>query len=118
MGKHTHWYLVAYDITEPKRLTKVHRFLKKRGGLPLQKSVFAWMGRESTLQKLIQELKKRLDEKTDDLRIYPIASLQSIDLWGKSKKSPLLTEAPPQTPWQRLKRWIMVKKERAARDDR
>lgn len=116
MAKQTHWYLVAYDITDTKRLTRVHKFLKKRGGLPLQKSVFAWMGRETTLQKLIQGLKRQIDEKEDDLRIYPIASLQAIDLWGKAKSSPLLTEAPPQTPWQRLKRWVLAKK--GARNDR
>jgi CRISPR-associated endonuclease Cas2 len=112
MAKQTHWYLIAYDITEPKRIQRVHKFLKKKGGLPLQKSVFAWMGRDSTLQKLIKSLRKRLDEKQDDLRIYPIASLQAIDLWGKAKNSPLLTEAPPKTPWQRLKRWVQVRKGR------
>ncbi|HID00659.1 MAG TPA: CRISPR-associated endonuclease Cas2 [Piscirickettsiaceae bacterium] len=110
MTKKTSWYLIAYDISNTKRLTKIHKFLKKKGAMPLQKSVFAWVGREEGLNRLIKRLEKIIAADEDDVRIYPIASLQAIDLWGKAKDSPLLSEGPPRTPWQRLKRWIAIKR--------
>ncbi len=106
----THWYLIAYDIRHPKRLSKTHKYLKKKGGLALQKSLFAWTGSVQNLEKLKKGLTQYIDEQEDDLRIYPIASLEAIELWGKAKKSPLLSQAPPKTPWQKLKRWILYKK--------
>ncbi|HFQ90150.1 MAG TPA: CRISPR-associated endonuclease Cas2, partial [Desulfobulbus sp.] len=33
------WYLLAYDIRNPRRLQRTHAFVKKLG-IPLQKSVF------------------------------------------------------------------------------
>ena len=35
----TSWWIVAYDIASPRRLVRVHRFLKQRG-LATQYSVF------------------------------------------------------------------------------
>ncbi len=103
-----HWHLICYDITSPRRIQKVHKFLKKQGGLPLQKSVFAWHGDDYRLEKLIRKLERLIKASEDDLRIYPIRHLQAIDLWGKSARA--LANPPPEkmTAWQRLQKWISL----------
>lgn len=107
-----HWHLICYDITSPRRIQKVHKYLKKQGGLPLQKSVFAWLGDDHRLEKLTKRLQHMLNAKEDDLRIYPIKHLQAIDLWGKSAQA--LANPPPEkmTAWQRLRRWIDKSKQK------
>lgn len=109
------WYLVAYDIRHPRRLQKVHKQLKKQGGLPLQKSVFAWLGGNNRRDRLIRALEKRIHSEEDDIRLYPIASLEAIDMWGNTGQALLHEDPPAATAWQRLKRWIgTVKRRRQA----
>jgi CRISPR-associated protein Cas2 len=64
-------YVVCYDITEPKRLARVHRHLKK-GGLPLQYSVFLVRTNAGGLDRLLGELADLIDPDTDDVRAYPL----------------------------------------------
>lgn len=64
-------YLICYDITEPKRLIKIHQYLKGEA-LPLQYSVFfAWFN-PCVLRKCVRELELRIDQAFDDVRIYPL----------------------------------------------
>ncbi len=64
-------YLIAYDITNERRLTKICRYLKGKG-LHLQKSVFFCVLDFDEVQKIKAELATMIDPVTDDIRIYPV----------------------------------------------
>jgi len=66
------WYLVAYDIADPRRLAKVHRLMKDRG-LAVQKSLFFVKGTESKIDSLLDRITSIMVVKEDDLRAYPIS---------------------------------------------
>lgn len=63
--------LICYDITAPKRLVRLHRFLKKQA-IPLQYSVFLFTGDDHQLDRLMQQAVSYIDVKADDLRAYPL----------------------------------------------
>lgn len=65
--------LVCYDIAEPKRLVRTHRFLKKMG-LPLQYSVFTARLDDTRLRILLEGLSLCIDAREDDVRVYPLPS--------------------------------------------
>lgn len=75
------WYVIAYDIRDPRRLSKVHRFLRTCG-YPLQKSVFAWQGDHRQLRELQQQLTKLIRPSVDDLRGYPVLAGRQLLWWG------------------------------------
>ncbi len=62
-------YLLVYDISDPKRLQRVHRVLKK-SGYPVQYSVFSLILNEPALVRLIERLECLIDIKKDDIRCY------------------------------------------------
>ena len=62
-------WLIAYDIANPRRLQRVHTYLK-RHAVPLQYSVFVTRLNERALSKVLAELKDRIDDGTDDVRAY------------------------------------------------
>jgi CRISPR-associated protein Cas2 len=64
-------YLIAYDIREPKRLGRVHRYLK-RIGLALQYSVFVVRLTERQLDRVMRGLSRLIDPRCDDVRAYPV----------------------------------------------
>ncbi|WP_337627862.1 CRISPR-associated endonuclease Cas2 [Duodenibacillus massiliensis] len=70
-------YVLAYDISDPRRLQKAHAFLSSVA-LPIQYSVFLLDGNERQCQECVEALKKIIDLKTDDLRIYalPVSGLR------------------------------------------
>jgi len=76
------WYLVAYDIADPKRLYRVHRRLR-RDGLAMQKSVFLVQRSQRGMAKLMDELASLIHRHEDDLRAYPISEPGKIWLRGK-----------------------------------
>ncbi len=78
-------YLVAYDITDKKRLTKVHRLLQN-WGIPLQKSVFIVNG-ALDIDFLQKDIRKLIEEKTDDVRIYPIFNSSLVWEWDDKSDS-------------------------------
>ncbi len=65
------WYLVAYDIANPRRLSKIHRALKNEG-LAVQKSLFLVQGTESRINQLLDRIASIMALREDDLRAYPI----------------------------------------------
>jgi CRISPR-associated endonuclease Cas2 len=69
--KRSGWYMIVYDIADPKRLGKVHRMMKKNG-LPVQKSVFFYHGNEQSTHILLDKICAAMDPDADDLRAYPI----------------------------------------------
>ncbi len=66
-------YLVCYDISDVKRLSRVYRFMKQRG-IHIQYSVFYCKLTWQELLILKAELKKLINERYDDIRIYPLPS--------------------------------------------
>ena len=65
------WYLVAYDIANPRRLSKIHRALKNEG-LAVQKSLFLVQGTDSSINRLLDRIASIMALREDDLRAYPI----------------------------------------------
>ena len=64
-------FLICYDITDPRRLARLHRFLKKRAA-PLQYSVFLMTGDDRTLERCMNDAATLIDPVTDVLRAYPL----------------------------------------------
>jgi CRISPR-associated protein Cas2 len=64
-------YLIAYDIADPRRLYRVHRYLKTVA-LDLQYSVFAGMLSERQLLRVLEDLAERIHPGEDDVRAYPL----------------------------------------------
>lgn len=64
-------FIICYDITDPRRLGRLYRYLIKRA-VPLQYSVFLFKGDDRQLERCIQDAIELIDEKQDDLRVYPL----------------------------------------------
>lgn len=64
-------YLICYDIADPRRLGRVHRFMTKEA-VPVQYSVFTATLSHFELELLIAGLEEIIDSDEDDLRIYPL----------------------------------------------
>jgi len=65
------WYLVTYDIANPRRLKKVHKILKNYG-VAAQKSVFFVRGDEGEMENFMDYVATKMILTEDDLRAYPI----------------------------------------------
>jgi CRISPR-associated protein Cas2 len=83
MSQSTH-YLIAYDIASPRRLGKVHRFLKKEG-LAVQYSVFLVQLSPALLKNLLANIEKIIDAQSDDVRAYPVCWLDRFWVAGKNE---------------------------------
>lgn len=76
-----HWYLIQYDIRDPRRGQRVYRLLKTCA-FSLQESVFAWQGSNAELTALQQRLSHLINLKEDDIRGYQQG--HSLMLFGNS----------------------------------
>ncbi|MBP7764968.1 MAG: CRISPR-associated endonuclease Cas2 [Syntrophaceae bacterium] len=65
--------LITYDITEPKRLNDLRKFLKEFG-LRTQKSVFECDIDDEALKRIRAYCRDNLDIARDSVRIYKICS--------------------------------------------
>ena len=65
--------LITYDITEPKRLNDLRRFLKEFG-LRTQKSVFECDIDDEALKRIRAYCRDNLDIAKDSVRIYKICN--------------------------------------------
>lgn len=74
-------WLIAYDITRPKRLQKVHRCLCNHA-LPLQNSVFLLRGSQADFERCQAQLLPLIDLKEDNLRIYSLSEHTVITHFG------------------------------------
>ncbi len=66
-------WLICYDIANPKRLNRVHWRVSQQATL-IQYSVYYLRANERELEYLIASLRRRIDPKEDDIRIYPISA--------------------------------------------
>ncbi len=80
-------YIVCYDIVDDKRLSRIFRFLKQRG-IHIQYSVFYCRLTWEELVKLKMGLRSIIDEKKDDVRIYPLPSDSKTIVMGCGDRAP------------------------------
>lgn len=74
------WYLISYDIRDPRRLQRAHRLLRQQAHALLE-SLFAFQGSPQMLQALQSQLTSILTRQ-DDLLIYRLRADQPIHRWG------------------------------------
>jgi CRISPR-associated protein Cas2 len=65
-------WLIAYDICNPRRLQRVHAFLKKRA-LRVQHSVYLALLTAAERNALAGSLEAIIDPDSDDVRLYSLA---------------------------------------------
>ena len=75
-------HLVCYDISEPRRLRKIHRYLKK-AGIPLQYSVFLLHVDTLERDRVVAAIRRIMHPREDDVRIYPLPRSPAWQLWGR-----------------------------------
>jgi CRISPR-associated endonuclease Cas2 len=71
------WYLIVYDIADPKRLKRVHGVMKKEG-IAAQKSVFFVRGNINEISHIMNTVAKKMILTEDDLRAYPIKNPENV----------------------------------------
>lgn len=77
------WHLIAYDVSDKRRLQRVHRYLKKEG-IALQYSVFLIEVSAREYTTITEGLLKLTCNKDDDVRFYRCQSEEHIWMAGKS----------------------------------
>ncbi len=75
-------YLIAYDIANPRRLSRVHRTLKKQG-LPVQYSVFTVVMKRKALLRLLESINQLIHRVEDDIRCYRLPENTDIKTLGR-----------------------------------
>ena len=82
-------FVVCYDIADKKRLLKIAKLLEKVS-IRIQKSVFFYQkASKQDIKILVANLNGILNEKEDDIRIYQVDILKSINInSGISLKKP------------------------------
>lgn len=63
--------IICYDIANPRRLGRVHRYLK-RHACAVQYSVFLFTGTREQLDRCLAQLEELMEPKEDDIRAYPL----------------------------------------------
>lgn len=76
---HAQRWLLAHDIRDKKRLQKVWLYLRQEG-VRLQYSVYLLAGTRHQIEVIIGRLRELIDERADDVRIYPLT--ENTRIWG------------------------------------
>lgn len=77
------WFIISYDIRAPKRLQKLHRWLK-RHAFVLQESVFAFAGTPKAWEQLQQGILTRIKRTEDDVKVYRLSQECKLSFYGNS----------------------------------
>jgi CRISPR-associated protein Cas2 len=75
-------WLVAYDIANPRRLRRVHRFLC-RHAVPVQYSVFVARCSPAKLGVIRASLADLVKKREDDVRFYPVPEPAQLFVYGR-----------------------------------
>lgn len=87
-------YLICYDIADPRRLGRVHRYIVKHTVF-IQLSVYYLEGSKKDLAELLKGMTMLIDARYDDVRAYTVKPLkhavqigtrwlpEGIDLYSK-----------------------------------
>ncbi len=78
---HPGWYLIAYDIANPRRLQRLHRALQAEA-IAIQRSVFLIAGTVADIDRLLDRLATLIDPDEDDLRAYPVDTPDALRCAG------------------------------------
>jgi len=78
------YYIIAYDISDKKRLRKVHRLIKEYA-MSLQYSVFIAPFSSCLMAEMIIRLKDVIKLSQDDIRIYPLSDSYKPEIYGNRK---------------------------------
>lgn len=102
-----HWSLIAYDIREPKRLRRVHSYLRKQAQA-VQKSVFILETDEARLTTILAEVRARANPRDDDIRLYAIPDPGAVWIAGtqREKVAGLYAPVPSRPPERGVGRWL------------
>jgi len=86
MKSETTLYIIAYDLPNNRRRTKVHKLLSGVGRWT-QYSLFECYLNELELLTLRAKLAKIVDEEADSIRFYPLcaACVKKVDTIGSAK---------------------------------
>lgn len=76
-------WLITYDIADPKRLGRVHRYLKKVA-TPVQYSVFSAEETDAGIRHIRDDLAQLIHPKADDVRFYPLPRHLEVHHFGRS----------------------------------
>jgi CRISPR-associated protein Cas2 len=76
-------YLVTYDIANPKRLSRLYRFMKKQG-VPVQYSVFQVEASATEIASLMVKIAKMIHPDADDVRAYRVPEKTWVMTLGTS----------------------------------
>jgi CRISPR-associated protein Cas2 len=95
----TQWSLIAYDIRDPKRLRRVHAYLRQRAQA-LQFSVFLLETEESALRTILDGVRQRADTRHDDIRLYAVTDPSAVWSAGTQQAAlaGLYVPQPPAPP--------------------
>jgi CRISPR-associated protein Cas2 len=72
-------FVLAYDVSDPRRLRRLARFLEKRA-LRCQYSVFLFQGDRAAVVRLLDEVRPLLDEDQDVIQAWPVAAASDPEL--------------------------------------
>lgn len=80
------FYLIAYDIADPKRLNRVAKIMKDYGNR-VQKSVFECNLQKEQIQRLICRIISVMNDVEDSVRIYKICEIckHNIQILGEGE---------------------------------
>lgn len=83
-------WLIAYDIADPKRLVRLHRYVKTVA-IPVQYSVFVTEASDHGIRRIRDAIACQIDSKEDDVRIYPLPKNPEIHGYGQHYLPPGLS---------------------------
>lgn len=100
-------YVICYDITCPRRLSRVYRQLRRQA-CRVQYSVFLFTGSDTELSKCLEKIESLIDPRYDDVRAYPVprrglrftmgrATLPDGIHWSELSEKRALTALPADT---------------------
>jgi CRISPR-associated protein Cas2 len=75
-------WLIAYDIADPRRLARVHRYLKGHA-IPVQYSVFVLHGNQIMLERVLSGIAERIAPHADDVRAYHLPNCCEVTMLGR-----------------------------------
>lgn len=76
-------WLLAYDIADPRRLRRVHRYVRGKG-VPLQYSVFLLEKTPRQVLHIRDDLADLINPVRDDVRIYRLPLHPGLETLGRS----------------------------------
>lgn len=86
MSQHaTAKWLVTYDVANPRRLSRLFRYLKKQG-VPIQYSVFQLDVSATKMATVMAQIARIIDPQADDVRAYCLPA----NLWEASMGKSIL----------------------------